>query len=93
MLHPVALEGWDHVPRGYGASFELDGAPWWLRLWFRTPFLDRYAHPVVVARGYGFLLPHPQWTDDDREVPARGWRVREAGYTPPGATSDLGPAG
>ena len=59
----MTLEGWDHIPRGYGAEFVLDDAPWWLRLWFHTPFVDRYAHPAVVSRGYGFLTAHPH--DDD----------------------------
>jgi hypothetical protein len=85
----MALEGWDRVPRGYGAEFELAGAPWWLRLWFRTPLLDRYAHPVAVARGHGFLLPNPYCPEEEREVPAQGWRVREPGYFPPGSRSDL----
>ena len=33
----MTLEGWNHIPRGYGADFDVATAPWWLRLWFRTP--------------------------------------------------------
>ena len=62
----------------------LDDAPWWLRLWFHTPFIDRYAYPQVVARGYGFLTQHQQYVDNAREVPAPGWRMRPPGYIPPG---------
>lgn len=85
----MTLEGWDHIPRGYGAEFVLDGAPWWLRLWFHTPFIDRYAHPKLVARGYGFLTPHQGYDDAAREVPASGWRIRPDGYIPPGSPYGL----
>lgn len=85
----MKLEGWKHIPRGYGAEFELDGAPWWLRLWFHTPFIDRYAHPKVVARGYDFLSPHPHYDEAQCEVPAPGWQVRPAGYVSPGSVYGL----
>ena len=69
------LEGWNHVPRGYGASFELVSAPRWLRIWFRTPVLDRFAYPVAVHRGYGVLHPDPGWAPDEREQVPEGWRM------------------
>ena len=55
----MRLEGWNHVPHGYGATFDIGGAPWWLRAWFRTPFVDRFAYPVLVDRGLGWLTAHP----------------------------------
>ena len=85
----MTLEGWDHIPRGYGAEFVLDDAPWWLRLWFHTPFIDRYAHPKVVARGYGFLNAHRDYDGAAREVPASGWRKRQPGHMPPGSEYGL----
>jgi hypothetical protein len=85
----MTLEGWDHIPRGYGAEFVLDDAPWWLRFWFHTPFIDCYAHPKVVARGHAFLIPHPNWPESEREVPGPGWRVRPPDYLPPGAEYGL----
>ncbi len=85
----MTLEGWDHIPRGYGAEFVLDDAPWWLRLWSHIPFIDRYAHPKVVARGYGFLIPHEHYDDAAREVPAPGWRIRPPGYISPGSEYGL----
>ncbi len=30
-LVAVELEGWNSIPVGYGAQFDLHGAPWWLR--------------------------------------------------------------
>jgi hypothetical protein len=85
----VTLEGWNHVPRGYGADFDVAAAPWWLRLWFRTPFVDRYAYPRLVQRGLGRLTPQPDWPDGEREPVRGGWRLREPGYTPPGSTTHL----
>lgn len=89
----MTLEGWDHIPRGYGAEFRLDGAPWWLRLWFHTPVIDRYAHPKVVARGYGWLVAHELGDEAEREAPGPGWRVRPPGYVPLGAEYGLRPPG
>lgn len=85
----MTLEGWDHIPRGFGAEFVLDDAPWWLRLWFHTPFIDRYAHPKVVARGHGFLVAHEHYDDAAREVPGPGWRIRPPGFIPPGSEYGL----
>lgn len=54
----------------------LSRAPWWLRLWFATPFIDRFAYPVVIRRGYARLVAHPGWSDDHDVVPP-GWIVRQ----------------
>jgi hypothetical protein len=69
------MEGWDHIPRGYGAHFELDTAPAWLRVWFRVPFVDRFAYPVAVQRGFGHLVPHPESTPETREPVGPGWKI------------------
>jgi hypothetical protein len=106
----VTLEGRDHVPRGYradyGADFDVAGAAWWLRLWFRTPFVDRYTHPRLVRRGLGHLTPFPDRRDEDREtgpwrlaVPRAGPAATGSGERPPpartltGARSRRMPAG
>ena len=73
----MRLEGWNHIPDGFGAQFDLVAAPWWLPAWFRTPLLDRFAYPVVVRRGHGWLSMHPGVTvRQEVIVPARaaGWR-------------------
>ena len=75
----MRLEGWNHVPQGYGARFTLDSAPLLLRLWFRIPVLDRFAYPVAVRRGYGVLDPHPAWPPDKREAVPDGWRLSGGG--------------
>lgn len=69
------LEGWNLIPRGYGVLWDLSGAPWWLRLWFHTPFADRFAHPHVVKRGCGWLSPHPGWPLEDLGRVDGGWRT------------------
>ena len=59
MLWGVKLEGWNHIPTG-GATFESQSAPWWLRTWFNTPLIDRFAyHPLLVRRGFGWLTGLP----------------------------------
>jgi hypothetical protein len=74
----VALDGWNRIPAGYGARFDLAAAPWWLRLWAGTPFVDRFAYPRLVRRGLGELTPHPGVPDDARGPVTGGWRVRPA---------------
>jgi hypothetical protein len=86
-LDAVQLEGWNSIPEGYTAAFDLRSAPRWLRLWFQTPFLDRYAYPIVVRRGYGWLRQHPGLSGEELgRVPA-GWRIRPPDYRPPGSTA------
>ena len=79
----MTLEGWNHIPHGYGADFDVASAPWWLRLWFGTPFVDRYAYPHLVRRGHGYLTPDLGFPAVDRESIGGGWRLREPAYTPP----------
>ena len=88
-LVAVELEGWNSIPVGWGASFDLHSARWWLRVWFHTPFVDRYAYPVVVRRGYGWLSPQPGLTDDELGRVPPGWRIRPDGYESPGSTAYL----
>ena len=85
----VLLEGWNHIPRGYGATFDVPSAPWWLRLWSRAPFVDRYAYPRLVERGFGWLTPAPGCADRDREAVGPGWRVRDPSDRPAGSVTDL----
>lgn len=81
----MRLEGWNHIPQGYGATFDVASAPRWLRLWFHTPFVDRFAYPRLVERGLGHLTRQPDCADEDREQVDGGWRVRDPGYMPPGS--------
>jgi hypothetical protein len=72
------LEGWNSIPRGYGASFELEGAPVWLRTWLHAPFIDRFAYPLAIRRGFGVLTPHRGCPPEERGPVPEGWRVEDS---------------
>lgn len=75
----MRLDGWDYVPRGYGLRLDVRADPLWLRCLYRSPFLDRFAYPLLVRRGHAYLTAHPGWTAAQREVvPDVGWRVEVA---------------
>jgi len=74
----MKLDGWNYIPRGYGMQWDLSDAPLWLRAWFRFPFLDRFAYPVVVHRGFAWLSPHHASDEGDREQVPPGWRIAPA---------------
>jgi hypothetical protein len=84
----MTLEGWDHIPEGYAARFDLTSAPWWLRWWHATPFVDRYAYPRLVARGFGYLTPNPDTPSELREPVHGGWRLTGPEDVPPGSKVD-----
>lgn len=75
----MGLEGWNRIPRGFGARFDLSRAPWWLRAWMATPFVDRFAYPVVVGRGLGYLTAQPGSTLATLpwDAAARGWQLED----------------
>ncbi|MGZ6792794.1 MAG: hypothetical protein ACXVFV_07555 [Mycobacteriales bacterium] len=88
----MELLGWNVVPRGYGVRFDLAAAPWPLRALFRTPLLDRFAHPLLVRRGHAYLAPHPAVPEAQREpVPDVGWRLESPGVIVPGSRCWLEP--
>lgn len=89
----VTLEGWNTIPDGFGASFDVAAAPWWLRQWFQTPFVDRFAYPHLVRRGFGWLSPEPGATVDVAEAVRRHWRIRPDDYVSPASRATLGPFG
>lgn len=71
----MRLEGWNSIPAGYGATFDLAAAPRWLRVWFQSPLIDRFAYPLLVAFGYGWLDANPGAECDRAAAVARGWRI------------------
>ena len=70
----MLLPGWNDVPLGYGARFEVSSAPVWLCVLFGTPFVDRFAHPLLVQCGRGVLTPHPGWPQEQAGKVDGGWR-------------------
>ena len=85
----MELEGWNRIPVGYMADFDVASAPWWLRLWFHTPFVDRFAYPVMVGRGFGQLTAQPGTTAGDRGPIHGGWKLRPDDFRPPGSVTRL----
>src|SRR6266498_5639670 len=51
-----ARPAWGWVPPG-GAVPRVDLMPWWVRLWYQTPFIDRFAHAWMWRRGGWEVLP------------------------------------
>jgi hypothetical protein len=75
----VRLTGWDVIPSGYGARFDANAAPFWLRVLFQTPFVDRFAYP------------HLEQSEDIWSVQASGDHyICGACSMPPGATGPKG---
>jgi hypothetical protein len=73
-------EGWNSIPDGFGARFDLRRAPLWLKLAYRTPFLDRATFPRLVDAGLGYLVPNSDTLPSTGAVAlaeARGWKVVE----------------
>lgn len=70
----MKLDGWNYIPRGFGLQWDLTDAPLWLRAWFHFPFIDRFAYPLVVHRGFAWLTAHDPRDTDREEVPP-GWRT------------------
>lgn len=50
---------WNWVPPDTGLRPRLDRVPVWVRAWFRTPFLDRYAYEWMWHRGGWDIVTDP----------------------------------
>ena len=73
MPPPRSKPGWDWLPPD-GGTPDMLGMPRWLRVWYRTPFLDRRAHVYMWQHGYWWVgSPQP----DRPEDPDGGAGVRE----------------
>jgi hypothetical protein len=53
---PGRLPAWNWLPPG-GATPRLDLAPWWVRVWYQLPFIDRYAHAWMWRHGAWEVRP------------------------------------
>lgn len=66
-----SLPAWNWLPPGHGVSPRLDRVPDWVRVWYRIPFVDRYAYAWMWRHG-GWDVFGPEPTD-----PATGAEVRQ----------------
>jgi hypothetical protein len=66
--------GWQWLPE-YGALPNLRAMPWWVRAWYRTPFIDRYAYEWMWWHGGWHVLvagaPPPAPPDSGVREPRR----------------------
>ncbi len=63
--------GWNWLPHLLGAQPELRSMPRWVRVWYRTPLIDRYAHEWMWwHQGWSVLTPA-------QDPPPAGPNVRE----------------
>jgi hypothetical protein len=53
---PGVLPAWSWVPPD-GAKPRPDVMPWWVRVWYELPLLDRYAHAWMWAHGGWEVCP------------------------------------
>ncbi len=93
----MRLEGWNSIPIGAEATFDLSAAPIWLKVIYHAPFIDRFAFPLLVARGHGSLSVTETTRFDAAAALAQGWVIMPEEYVAPGSVSSLahreGPAG
>ena len=57
---PGRRPAWNWVPDGHGIRPRLDAVPLWVRLWYRTPFVDRFAYVWMWHHGGWWVHPHPR---------------------------------
>jgi hypothetical protein len=55
---PGSMPGWNWIPPGYGLRPLLPALPRWVRVWYRTPVADRWAHVWMWHHGGWLLTPH-----------------------------------
>jgi hypothetical protein len=53
---PGVLPAWNWLP-SEGAAPRLDLVPWWARVWYHLPFIDRYAHAWMWRNGAWEVRP------------------------------------
>lgn len=85
----MRLPGWNDLPRGYGARFDVRAAPVWLRILEALPFVDRFAYPLLVRRGHGYLSPHPGWPPEALDELRDGWLLDDPEREEPGSVVEL----
>jgi hypothetical protein len=85
----MRLEAWNDIPHGYSARYDIKSAPLWLRAVVHTPFVDRFAYPVLLRRGHGYLSPSPAIPAEQLDAVPAAWRIDPPDYEAPGSTAWL----
>lgn len=74
---PGALPAWNWIPPEHGLSPRMDRVPWWVRLWWRAPILDRFAYAWMWDHGGWDVVPHVEVDDVPVGSHVRTWHAEE----------------
>lgn len=69
------LVGWNVLPDNCSVEFIFEEGPTWLKVLALTPFLDRFAYPIAVKRGLGFLWSSTLSEEEILELESWGWNI------------------
>jgi len=61
---PGVLPGWNWLPPEHGVRPDPERVPAWVRAWYRTPLIDRYAYVWMWHHGGLEILPPQQGPAD-----------------------------
>jgi hypothetical protein len=62
-----ARPGWNWIPADHALRPRLDRVPSWVGVWFRTPFIDRFAYVWMWDRGGWDIVPANAPASEDTE--------------------------
>ena len=65
---PGTLPAWNWMPPDHGLRLRLDRVAGWVRVWYRTPFLDRRAHAWMWDHGGWDIVPAGSPGPEERGV-------------------------
>jgi hypothetical protein len=88
-IHDVQLEGWNSIPEGYGAQFDLRGVRGGFGFGSERRSSTGSHVRVAVRRGYGWLSPDQGLSVDELGGVPDGWRIRPDDHESPGSTAFL----
>ncbi len=60
---PGVLPSWNWMPEP-GAVPRLDRVPRWVRAWYHTPLVDRFAHSWMWHHGGWDVVPPDSWSPE-----------------------------
>ena len=71
----MSIVGWNDASLNSVTEIDFKNSPFWIRILALTPFIEKYAYPIAVRRGFGTI-----WFPKDSEVDVspfliQGWQV------------------
>jgi hypothetical protein len=71
----MKLKGWNEVPDGPNLEISFDLGPKWLEILALTPWLERIAYPIAVAKGIVYLRV-PENSNFEFDSRLNGWELK-----------------